>query len=374
MTPLQALASVSGQHVFRASADWLELQPLPGGNLLGHDSKVCATWLQDYVHPDDHLNTLRAIEQALRHGDRFDVEHRLWRHDGEFRLMHTRAIAARDSAGKVIEWIGTAADITDERHNAEELLRHRAQIEERVLERTAELDAANGALRDEILDKGRAQRSQHELLRQLANAQENERRRISRELHDEVGQQLAALTLGLNELAVEHHVPAESPKLRELHTIANTIARQIHDLAVELRPTSLDDLGLERALSAYVATWGERTKIKVDFHAGGFDGSRLDSTIETTVYRVVQEALQNIRRHARATAVSVILERKPHEVGVIIEDDGAGFDPLRRQKTERLGLIGMRERAGMVGGTLRVESAAGRGTTVFLRVPYDLKT
>src|SRR6185437_1549056 len=142
------------------------------------------------------------------------------------------------------------------------------------------------------------------------------------------------------------------------------IGREIHHLALELRPTALDDLGLSAALANYTEGWSDRSGITMDFHAAGLNGDRLSAEIETALYRIVQEALANVQKHARARRVCVVLLESETQVSAVIEDDGSGFeleaisDPTRH----RLGMLGMRERVELVGGSLLVESAPGRGT------------
>jgi signal transduction histidine kinase len=162
--------------------------------------------------------------------------------------------------------------------------------------------------------------------------------------------------------------------LARLRALAADMGREVHRVAVELRPTVLDDLGLVPALEAYVAEWGERSGVRAVFDSIGVPRSArlLPPETDTAVYRVVQEALNNAAKYAvpqGAARVSVTLQRSGPELRVAVEDDGPGFDVVRALASGRLGLLGMRERAELVGGTLQVESAPGEGTTVFLRVP-----
>ena len=148
------------------------------------------------------------------------------------------------------------------------------------------------------------------------------------------------------------------------------IGTEVHNLALEIRPTALDDLGLSAALSTYAEEWATRSGVKVDFQNAGVDGERLPPAVETAVYRVAQEALTNVQRHARASHVSLVLQRTSQGVVAVVEDDGQGFDPAAAsQATGRLGLLGMRERVELVEGHLTVESAPGGGTTVIARIP-----
>ncbi len=206
----------------------------------------------------------------------------------------------------------------------------------------------------------------------LVEVQEAERRHIARELHDETGQALSSLLLGLSLMEKEAHQPqAVIARALELEVLADGMLENLHRLAMNLRPASLDHLGLIPALEQYITSFGEQHGLDVQFEALGLAEDRLPSSVETAVYRVVQEALTNIARHARASHVDVLLERRGERLLAIIEDDGVGFEVEEAMQTSRLGLVGMRERARALGGTLTIESAPGAGTTVFVEVPYD---
>ncbi|GEL41527.1 hypothetical protein MEX01_21180 [Methylorubrum extorquens] len=232
----------------------------------------------------------------------------------------------------------------------------------------------------DIEPRKRAEADRLELLRRLGEAQENEQRRIARELHDQVGQTVTGLSLGLKSLErlVEAgNAPSEAHRqVRWLQTLAGEIGRDIHRAAVDLRPTALDDLGLREALATLLREWGLRHSIRSDLEFLG-EPVRLPAATESAVYRIVQEALTNVLKHARAATVSVSVEHRMDEVRVIIEDDGVGFhlEAVPRPMSDgsstepRLGLSGIRERLALLGGTLSLESSAGVGTTLFVRIP-----
>lgn len=257
-----------------------------------------------------------------------------------------------------------------------ELQRERCQLEARVRERTAELSRTNQALEGEIIQRQRAEDAHRQVLRRLSEAQETERGRISRELHDRLGQDLTALKLGLQILRKQGPFAAPvQDSIAKLEKLTEGLMRDIHRLAWDLRPSALDDLGLELALRRFTTEWSETTGLRLDFHSHGLDGRRLPLEFETALYRVTQEALTNIVRHAQARRISVLLERRPACVSLIVEDDGRGFDAdsalLNPVTAEKLGLLGMEERVRLVGGVFKLESTPGNGTTVFVRLPLE---
>jgi signal transduction histidine kinase/DNA-binding NarL/FixJ family response regulator len=253
-----------------------------------------------------------------------------------------------------------------------ELQRERDQLEIRVRERTAELSKTNQALQAEIAQRERVEEAHRQVLRRLAEAEETERGRISRELHDRLGQNLTGLKLKLQLIRKqESFAPPVQESLGKLEQLADGLMRDIHRLAWELHPAVLDDLGLEAALRRYTAEWSENNGMPLDFHSDGVETRRLPLQLETTLYRITQEALTNVTRHANAKRVSVLLERRPGHVSLIVEDDGSGFDTGIQASAARgkLGLLGMRERVTLAGGTLEIESTPGVGATIFVRVP-----
>jgi len=211
-----------------------------------------------------------------------------------------------------------------------------------------------------------------QLLEKVISAQEEERKRIARELHDETGQSLTSLLVGLKALEASDNLAQVRQGLQDLKAIAASTLEAVHDLAVELRPSLLDDLGLVAALQRYMRDYAARFNIVADFQTVGLDSHRLAPQVEITLYRIIQEAMINAARHAAAGQVSVLLERRGDSVVAIVEDDGQGFDVkdiLNSEMRRRLGLYGMEERATLVGGRLTIESTPGSGTAVFVEVP-----
>ena len=228
--------------------------------------------------------------------------------------------------------------------------------------RVAEAFATRAAVAVEL-----SHRVARDAVRRVVQAQELERRRLARELHDETGQALTSILLGLKpleEALAEHPARAALSELREQVV---TALQDVRRLAVELRPAVLDDFGLGPALERLVDAFAEQSDVRVDFHSA-LGETRLPSEVETALYRVVQESLTNIVKHANARNISVSLARRESTVAAVIEDDGAGFDQ-RAVREDGVGLLGMRERLALLDGRLEIESRPGAGTTVVAEVP-----
>jgi PAS domain S-box-containing protein len=323
------------------------------------------------VHPED-VEVIWAVDEAARAGQSFHAEYRIVRPDGMLRWVAHHARTECDARGRPLRMVGTLADIT-QRKQAEEALRAaHDELEARVRERTQALEQANSRLAGEVAERRATEAQVRELLGQLTSAEEDERRRLARELHDSLGQHLTALALGLKAIEADPALPAGlAPRLQRLLQVARRLDDDIDRLAHELRPAALDDLGLDDALRELAGVWAQDARIAVDVHLRGLRGRRFPPLLETTVYRVVQEALTNVQKHAGASRVGLIVELHGSELRASIEDDGRGFGaaPPPGEPGRRLGLRGMAERAAQAGGRLDVETDAGRGTTVYLTLP-----
>jgi signal transduction histidine kinase len=203
-------------------------------------------------------------------------------------------------------------------------------------------------------------------------AQEEERKRIARELHDGTGQLLTSLLLGLRALEDAPDQAEVGQRIEDLRKMVGHTLQEVRNLALQLRPSALDDLGLPAALEHYVADCCRHYGLKIELTTHGLEAFRLSPEVETALYRMVQEALTNVARHAQAQTASVILERRGGEMIMIVEDNGRGFDPAAVSQDEhRLGLYGIRERAELLGGKLTIESGPGQGTSLFVTLPMD---
>jgi signal transduction histidine kinase len=227
--------------------------------------------------------------------------------------------------------------------------------------RLAETFAARAALAVDL-----SERIASDSLRRVVAAQELERRRLARELHDETGQALASILLGLKGLE-ERLDPASRAATEELRELVVSTLQDVRRLAVELRPSALDDFGLVAALERLATSFAEQTGIGVDFEAALAD-ERLPEEVETALYRIVQESLTNVVKHAHARRVSILLARRNGAVKAVVEDDGRGFEPAK-DTADGFGLVGMRERLALLGGRLEIESSGKGGTTIAAEVP-----
>lgn len=292
--------------------------------------------------PPDRINEEPGILARIRAGERVDHYETIRRHkDGRLLNISLNVSPIIDAHGVVIGASKIARDITIQRRT-------------------------EAAIRES------------EIMHRLVDAQEGERQRIARDLHDHMGQRMTAMRLRLENLVrMTSDDPIISSEVNEIRVAATNIDREIGFLSWELRPTELDELGLENALGSFLREWSANYDIEAEFHVDKKEvGSlpvRLTPTIETNLYRIVQEGLNNTLKHANATSVSLLLHHRREELVIVIEDNGRGFDltalDTDRARPSGLGLTGMQERAALLHGTLEIESAPGSGTTVIVRVP-----
>lgn len=313
---------------------------LPRISAGGAEFRVSIDGFLEAVHSDDRALVRRAMERCFSEGCTVNVD---------FRSVHV---------DQSLHWVRVTGRIP--------------QLE------VPSPKVIHGVIAD-IDPQKRAEAERIELLRRLAEAQENERRRIARELHDQVGQTVTGLSLGLKALEQKLQGSAGLEHVHWLRSLTSELGRDIHRAAADLRPMALDDLGLKDALLALASDWSERFGFKVDVQFIGGD-SRLPPEIETVIYRVLQEAITNVLKHAQANNLSIVLEQRGRRLHIIVEDDGVGFRPESVSNIDRvtgekwrgqlpLGLSGIRERLSLVNGTMWIESQPGEGTTLFFQIP-----
>jgi len=268
-----------------------------------------------------------------------------------------------------------ASDLTERIQYEADLHQARTDLEARVASRTQALAETNAVLLKEMEERAAMEEQRLGLLRKLFTIQEDERGRIARDLHDQLGQRLTALRLKIASIATQcEENAALSETVTRLAEIAETIDSEVSFLAWELRPSVLEETDFVTALGNYVKEWSRYSDIFADFNTIAVSGMKIHKDVETNLYRITQEALNNAAKYAQATKVDVILEGHETDLLLIVEDNGKGFevqlDDLPKQK-KGFGLVGMRERASLIGGSFDIESTSGKGTTVFVRVPLQ---
>ncbi|HEV7683955.1 MAG TPA: PAS domain S-box protein [Pyrinomonadaceae bacterium] len=251
------------------------------------------------------------------------------------------------------------------------------EISSRAIYENGVMVGVQGTVCD-ITERKRAQEALQMFSRQLIETQEQERQRIALELHDQIGQVLTVVKMNLTSVQRACPAPEASPYIKDNMDLVDEALRLVRDLSIDLRPLLLDDLGLVAALRWYLDRYAARTGVESDFHFElPQNADRFSRDIETACFRIVQEALTNIGRHAQAKYVSIQLTGNNSDLFLRIKDDGIGFDPnLLRTRATRdatLGLLGMQERARAAGGTIEIDSAPSKGTEIRLRFPISVK-
>jgi PAS domain S-box-containing protein len=293
---------------------------------------------QSMLHPDDRERVLRAWHKSVAKGTPYEQEERHRGVDGTYRWFLSRGLPFRDAEGRIVRWYGTNTDIEDRKQAEEELRR---------------------------------------LSGQLLRLQDEERRRIARDLHDSTGQDLVALATTLSQLHAS--IPSSSRKLRKLasqcQALADQCIREVRTLSYLLHPPMLDEAGLEDAIRHYAGGFTERTGIAVELEISPRLG-RMKPDVELTLFRVVQESLTNIQRHSGSPQSKIWIERDPGRITLEISDKGSGISGNQRRRNGKLsfgvgvGILSMHERVKLIGGRLEIESSSS-GTTVRATVPID---
>jgi len=302
------------------------------------------------------------VETALREGRGYESDLELIRPDGAHRWVAVRAEVEQDGSGNASALRGTVLDITDRIQAEHQLRRAHQQLEGKVKERTAELAAANQRLRV--------------LTGRLLQLQDDERRKLSRELHDSAGQMLAALSMNCAALAQHITAPAATHLIADCQELITQMSSEIRTMSYLLHPPLLDEVGLESALRWYIDGFSNRSGIQTSL-AMRKDFGRLSKEQEITLFRVVQESLTNVLRHSGSQSAKVELRRAPNQVELEIIDHGKGISPAQlatlRSGSTGVGLGGMRERLSQFGGELSIDSS-GVGTKVIAKLPIGART
>lgn len=305
-----------------------------------HDQETFEQW-SDRLHPDDRARVLGHLDEYLaKKREGFREEYRIRRRNDGWIWVLDRALALWNEEGRAVRLVGSEKDITQRKQAEERLRQHEAQL--------------------------------IDLTTKLLSAQEQERQRIARELHDDITQQLAVLAVEIGSLnRIEQSDAPTKAHIENLRKAAAQLAEDIHQFAYRLHPSLLEHLGLEAAIRDHVDDFSRRSGLKVRYVQRDVPQS-VPMDVGTCLYRVTQECLQNVLKHAEASDVLVRLLGTTRGIGVCIHDNGKGFDPEPARSASRgLGLISMKERVRPFQGTFRIRSRPGKGTEVHAWVPHS---
>jgi PAS domain S-box-containing protein len=297
------------------------------------------------LHPEDKDRVLKAWDESVATGKPYEQEERHRRFDGAYRCFLCRGVPLRDAEGRIERWYGANTDITE-----------RKQAEEQLKTSSEQLRALSESLR---------------------RAREEEGIRIARELHDELGSSLTSLKwslLKLDKVCSGHENPdsqsSAQEKIDEMVGLVDTTINTVRRISSELRPGVLDDLGLVSAIEWHAQQFQEHTGIVCRFNSL-IESVELNREQSTPVFRIFQEAMTNVLRHAQATKVNIIIEEEENEFILEIKDNGRGITESERLGIHSLGLLGMRERAHSIGGKVEINGIAGKGTVLIVRLPIN---
>jgi PAS domain S-box-containing protein len=306
----------------------------------------------DYVHPDDKERGQQRWLESVRSGENYEAEYRLRGKDGAYRWFRARAVPIRDDNGRVVKWYGTCSDIHDSKVLEQSIRDSAIELEKMVDERTAAL---------------------RRLSARLMTMQDQERRRIARDLHDGLGQELAVAKMVLDRLLQENSAESEKQACIEASNIIDRAIQQVRSMSHLLHPPLLDEVGLLSALRWYLEGLTERSGIETSLEVQPNDFPRLALDLETAVFRIVQEALTNVFRHSEAHKVWIALTQREDATVITVRDDGKGIGKRIAELqpgSVGIGISGMKQRAREFGGELRLTNTHP-GTLVELVIPCN---
>ena len=356
---LRAFVTASADVVYRMSPDWAHMYYLEGKEFVAETKDSSGSWTSKYIHADDQPRVLAAIQEAIRNKDAFQLEHRVVRADGSLGWTSSRAIPLLNERYEIVEWFGASTDITERKQMEEKLRQAQTELELRVRDRTQELERVQMDLRD--------------LSGKLLQLQDEERRRIARDLHDTAGQTLAVLgmNLGLLEQWAENGNAQFVEKIREAQELLQRVSQEVRTTSYLLHPPLLDESGLPAALRLYIDGLTERTDLDIELSVSDEFG-RLRKETELAMFRMIQECLTNILRHADSNTAEIRVMRTGEQVTLEIQDHGKGISDQRllaiNDGRSGVGIRGMRDRVRHLNGKINV-SSAGSGTTVSITLP-----
>ncbi len=357
----RALVTSSSDVVYRMNPDWSEMRQLDSQGFISisDTGKLTKEWLNEYIHPDDQQLMLRTLRDAVRKKSTFQLEHRVRRKDGRIGWANSRAVPLFGANGEIVEWFGAATDVTDRKESEEKYRQLAKSLDAEVRARTRDLEAQAKQLR--------------ELSWRLLRTQEDERRHIARELHDSAGQTLTVLGIGLAQVLQEtgRRAPEVAAKIELVQEMVQQLHREIRTASYLLHPPLLDETGLHSALSWYVQGLVDRSGLDVRLEIPE-DFGRLPGEMELVIFRLVQECLTNIHRHAESKTASIRMNCEATQITIDIQDQGKGMSAERLAEIQAgnsgMGIRGMRERLSQFDGTVTIQSN-GCGTRVLAIIP-----
>jgi PAS domain S-box-containing protein len=328
------------EYVSERFHDYTGSSPVPGHGV---------NWLE-YVHPEDVDRTTGGWEQSIRSGSTYESEYRLRSKDGVYRWFRSRAVPIRSPQGEIARWYGTCSDIHDSKLLEQSIRDNATELEKMVDRRTNELQR---------------------LSVRLMTLQDQERRRIARDLHDGLGQELAVAKMVLDKILLQKSSRPDDDSWAQASSIIDRAIQQVRTMSHLLHPPLLDEVGLLSALSWYVDGLAKRSGIETSLDVRPSDFPRLATEVETAVFRIVQEALTNVFRHSEAHKVWITLSYRSGVIEVAVKDDGKGVGKKIAEMSPDsvgVGIGGMKQRARELGGELRLRNALP-GTVVELTIP-----
>jgi PAS domain S-box-containing protein len=308
-------------------------------------------WL-DHVHPEEFDRIRAGWMQSVESGGSYESEYRLRATDGAYRWFRSRAVPIRDSQGSIVKWYGTCSDIHDSKLLEQSIRNSASELEKMVDSRTDEL---------------------RRLSVRLMSLQDQERRRIARDLHDGLGQELAVAKMVLDKILLQKSVQPPDDAWSQASIIIDRAIQQVRTMSHLLHPPLLDEVGLLSALAWYTDGLTKRSGIETSLEVQPRDFPRLASEVETAIFRIVQEALTNVFRHSQAHSVRINLTQQNGTIGVAVRDDGKGISNKiveLRPDSVGVGIGGMKQRAKELGGQLKLTNL-DPGTLVELEIPYS---
>ena len=363
---------VTKQLGWTTNADGEVLEDIPSWRkFTGQSKEEVKGWgWSKALHPDDLERTVGVWRNAVATGKDYEAEYRIRRYDGVYRHFLARGVPVFKDDGNILEWVGTCIDIT-ERKQSEEALRQRSwelqqlteTLEQRVRERTGELEKANEELRH--------------LSSRLLSAQEEERKRVAGEIHDTIGSCLSAVMFKVQDVLrqTEQSTHAAAEPLRTIIPVVQESIEECRRIQMDLRPSMLDDLGLLPTLSWFCRRFETiYSRIRIEQKIGIEEG-KIPNPLKIVIYRVIQEAMNNIAKHSQADFVCLSFWKRNDKLELVLQDNGRGFDQEKAHSQESttrgLGLSSMRERVKLSWGSFAIDSTEGKGTIIHASWPIE---